>query len=499
MSIKSWAASLYAKYTVKKINDWANHPLKAQERTLQMLLKKAKNTAFGKDHSFATISNYEEFKQQVPVSDYEKLKNYVERVINGEKNVLWPGLPIYFAKTSGTTSGVKYIPISKESMPHHIQSAKEALLCYIDQSKNSQLVDGKMIFLQGSPKMEEKKGIQIGRLSGISAHYVPLYLQKNRKPSWETNCIDNWEDKITAITQETIQEDMSLISGIPPWLQMYFERLIESSGKESIIRIFPNLQLLITGGVNYTPYKDKMKQLLGKDLDVIQTYPASEGFIAYQNDLKDDSLLLLLNNGIFYEFIPVDEFYRKKPNRISLKEVQLNLDYVLILNTNAGLWAYNIGDTIRFTSLKPYKIKVSGRIKHFTSAFGEHVIAYEVEAALKQALDLISAQIKEFTVAPQVNPTEGLPFHEWFIEFDEKPSNLTDFAGELNQQMRTLNSYYDDLIKGNILDGLRITPVAKGGFNQYMKHIGKLGGQNKIPRLSNDRKIAQILFDHLEK
>ncbi|MEG1199916.1 MAG: GH3 auxin-responsive promoter family protein, partial [Algoriella sp.] len=313
-------------------------------------------------------------------------------------------------------------------------------------------------------------------------------------PSYETNIIEDWETKVDRVVEETVNADMTLISGIPPWLIMYFERLIKVSGKENVQSIFKNLQLMVTGGVNYEPYREKVNQLIGRKIDFIQTYPASEGFIAYQDSQKSEDLLLLLNNGIFYEFIPVDEFFDENPTRISIKEVELGKDYVLILNTNAGLWGYNIGDTVRFTSLYPFKIVVSGRIKHYTSAFGEHVIGHEVEQALQKTIEKFPASVNEFSVAPQVNPTEGLPYHEWLIEFDQKPQNMQEFNKELDLQMRKQNTYYDDLITGNILTQLQISVVEKGGFQLYMKSIGKLGGQNKVPRLSNNREIADEFY-----
>ncbi|MEG0983414.1 GH3 family domain-containing protein, partial [Algoriella sp.] len=372
--------------------------------------------------------------------------------------------------------------------------ARNALLYYIHEKQNADFVNGKMIFLQGSPILEEENGLKVGRLSGISAHFVPNYLQKNRLPSYETNIIEDWETKVDRVVEETVNADMTLISGIPPWLIMYFERLIKVSGKENVQSIFKNLQLMVTGGVNYEPYREKVNQLIGRKIDFIQTYPASEGFIAYQDSQKSEDLLLLLNNGIFYEFIPVDEFFDENPTRISIKEVELGKDYVLILNTNAGLWGYNIGDTVRFTSLYPFKIVVSGRIKHYTSAFGEHVIGHEVEQALQKTIEKFPASVNEFSVAPQVNPTEGLPYHEWLIEFDQKPQNMQEFNKELDLQMRKQNTYYDDLITGNILTQLQISVVEKGGFQLYMKSIGKLGGQNKVPRLSNNREIADEFY-----
>lgn len=490
MGLKSFVAKIFAQYISKSEKSWIDHPIETQQKVFQELISGGKNTLFGKDHKFDSIQNYEDFKRNVPIRDYEELKPYIELIKEGKSDVLWKGKPLYFAKTSGTTSGTKYIPISKESMPSHINSARNALLAYVKEQNTSDFVSGKMIFLQGSPELESINGINVGRLSGIVAHFVPKYLQKNRMPSWETNCIEDWETKVEKVVEETLPEDMTLISGIPPWLVMYFEKLIEKSGKKTIKEIFPNLQLMVTGGVNYNPYREKMIELIGEDLDVVQTYPASEGFIAYQNSIYSDDLLLLLNNGIFYEFIPTDEFFNENPTRISLKDVELDRDYVLIMNTNAGLWGYNIGDTIRFTSLQPYKIIVSGRIKHYTSAFGEHVIAHEVEQAMQETLKTYPAQVSEFTVAPQVNPTEGLPYHEWFIEFAQKPEDLEKFRLELDRNLRKLNSYYDDLISGNILQTLKISSIQKEGFNAFMKSQGKLGGQNKVPRLSNDRKIA---------
>lgn len=492
--MKAFLAKIFAKYIVKKEQKWIDHPLETQDKILNELIVAAKNTKFGRDHHFDEIKTYDDFKQYVPVQDYEGLKHYFDQVIEGQSDILWPGKPLYLAKTSGTTSGAKYIPLTKESVPSHIHSARNALLYYIHETQNSNFVNGKMIFLQGSPILEDKNGLKIGRLSGISAHFVPNYLQKNRLPSYETNMIEDWERKVDNVVEETVKADMTLISGIPPWLIMYFERLIKVSGKENVQSIFKNLQLMVTGGVNYEPYREKVNQLVGKKIDCIQTYPASEGFIGYQNTQKSDDLLLLLNNGIFYEFIPVDEFFDENPTRISLKDVEIGKDYVLVLNTNAGLWGYNIGDTVRFTSIHPYKIVVSGRIKHYTSAFGEHVIGHEVEQALQKTLEKYPASVNEFTVAPQVNPTEGLPYHEWLIEFDHQPHDMEVFNRELDAQMRQQNTYYDDLITGNILRPLIVSEVEKEGFQKYMKSIGKLGGQNKVPRLSNNRDIADEFY-----
>jgi hypothetical protein len=490
--IKSFFAKIYAAQIARKIEKWSTNPIKTQNKVFNELISDAKNTTFGNDHSFNNINSYEDFKQQVPIRDYEDLKPYIEQILEGKEDVLWKGKPIYFAKTSGTTSGAKYIPISKESMPYHIEAAKYALLYYIYKTGDASFVNGKMIFLQGSPIIDTFKGIKTGRLSGIVAHFVPKYLQKNRMPSWETNCIDDWETKVNAIVGETYNKNMTLISGIPSWVQMYFEKLIDKSGKK-VGELFPNFNLFVYGGVNYEPYRQKMENLIGRKVNSIELFPASEGFFAFQDIPNKKGMLLLLDGGIFYEFIPADEFYTENPTRISLKDVELGVNYVLILSTNAGLWAYNIGDTVQFTSLKPYRVIVSGRIKHFISAFGEHVIAKEVETALQNVVAGTDIRINEFTVAPQITPKEGLPYHEWLIEFENEPKNVENLAKKIDAELVKQNSYYKDLIDGKVLRTLVITKVAKNGFQNYMKSIGKLGGQNKIPRLSDNRKIADKL------
>jgi len=493
MSIKSFAAKIFASYIRKKIDKWASNPHETQDKVFQELIKKAENTKFGKEHNFNKIGTHSDFIQNVPIRDYEELKPYVDLMVEGQEDILWPGKPLYYAKTSGTTSGAKYIPLTKESMPTHINAARNAILCYIEDTGKSKFVDGKMIFLQGSPELDEKNGVKLGRLSGIVAHYVPGYLQKNRMPSLETNCIEDWEDKVDAIVTETVKEDMSVISGIPSWVQMYFERLIDKTGKK-VGDIFPNFDLFIYGGVNYEPYRSKFENLIGRKVDSIELYPASEGFFAFQDKQDEKGMLLQLDSGMFYEFIKTDEFYDEDPKRLLLKDVEIGVNYVMIISSTAGLWGYNIGDTIQFTSDKPYRVIVSGRIKHFISAFGEHVIAKEVEEAMQEAVAKTGAAITEFTVAPQINPEgEELPFHEWFVEFEQEPEDLNKFAEIIDNSLQKQNSYYLDLLEGHILQRLKVTKVPQNAFQEYMKSIGKLGGQNKLPRLSNDRKIADKL------
>ena len=492
--IKAFAAKIYAALMHKKNQKWINNPLDAQTKVFRDLVQKGAKTQFGKDHSLQKGIDIEVFRASVPVRDYEQLRPYIDQVLEGKMDVLWPGRPLYYAKSSGTTSGAKYIPITADSMPQHIRAARDALLNYIYQTGNTKAINGKHIFLQGSPVLENKNGVALGRLSGIVAHYVPAYLQKNRMPSWETNCIDDWETKVDAVVEETLKENMTIIGGIPSWVKMYFERLIKKTGK-SVGELFPNFSLFVYGGVNFEPYRGIFNKLIGRTTGSIEFYPASEGFFAYQDSQTDKGLLLLLNHGIFYEFIVASSFFEKEQEFHSLEEVQVGVNYVMIISTTAGLWRYNIGDTIQFTSLEPYKVIVSGRIKHFISAFGEHVIVSEVEQALQKAVDKEANDviIREFTVAPQVKPKSGLPYHEWFIEFDQEPTNIEAFALYIDQQMQQKNIYYDDLIKGNILRPLVIRKVKQDGFQNYMKSIGKLGGQNKVPRVSDNRKIADAL------
>lgn len=494
MGIRSVLARPFAAYVASQTRKWSLQPARYQNNILTSLIDNARHTVFGKDHGFESIKNYDDFRKQVPIRDYEELKPYIEKVLEGASDVLWKGKPEYFAKTSGTTSGTKYIPISKESIPNHINGARNALLSYVHETGNASFLDGSLIFLSGSPELDEKAGIKTGRLSGIVNHHVPGYLRTNQKPSYATNCIEDWEAKLEKIIDETIQANMTLISGIPPWVQMYFDRIQARTGKK-IKDVFPNFSMFVYGGVNFEPYRAKLFETIGKQVDSIETYPASEGFIAYQDSQKEEGLLLLLNSGIFFEFIPADEYFQATPRRLSVEEVELGKNYAVIINSNAGLWGYSIGDTVKFVSKNPYRLLVTGRIKHFISAFGEHVIGEEVEKAMKFTQEKFpGTELIEFTVAPQVTPADGLPHHEWFIEFANPPADMNAFALELDNQLRRLNVYYDDLITGNILRTLTIRPLRKGAFIEFMKSLGKLGGQNKVPRLSNDRRIADELI-----
>ena len=492
MKIKSFLARPFASYIYKQIRRGMNTAVEDQKKILKELVKTGRDVEFGNEHHFKEIEGYESFREAVPIRDYEKFKPYIEKIKEGRHNILWKGQPIYFAKTSGTTSGVKYIPITKQSIPNHINSARNALLCYIAESGNHQFTNGKMIFLSGSPELERVGGVPTGRLSGIVNHHIPSYLRTNQLPSYETNCIEDWETKLDKVVEETINQNMTLISGIPPWMQMYFDRLRQKSGKK-VKDLFPEFSVLVHGGVNFEPYKDKLIDSIGFNVATIETFPASEGFFAFQDSQKEEGLLLNTDSGIFFEFIPAQEVFNENPTRISLKDVKVGENYALIINNNAGLWGYNIGDTIRFLTTDPYRIVVTGRIKHFISAFGEHVIGEEVESSLMKAASESGLRIVEFTVAPMVQNGNGRSFHEWFVEFETAPRNLKEFALKVDNNLRDKNIYYDDLIRGNILDPLVIRPLQKNAFIGYMKSVGKLGGQNKVPRLSNDRKLAEAL------
>ena len=495
MYLKSLLAKPFANYIYNKTKKWAATAVEDQETLMKSLVKAAKSTEFGKEHTFESIQSYENFTQQVPLRDYEDIKPYIDRIKEGKHNVLWKGKPIYFAKTSGTTSGIKYIPITKDSIPNHIDTARDALLCYMAQTGNTGFSNGKLIFLSGSPELERVGGIPTGRLSGIVNHHVPRYLRSNQLPSYETNCIEDWETKLDKIVEETIDQDMTLISGIPPWIQMYFDRIMSLTGKK-IGEVFKNLSVLVYGGVSFEPYRSRLAESVGRPVDSIEVFPASEGFFAFQDTQDAAGLLLNTDSGVFYEFVPANEIHNSSPTRITLKDVELNENYALIVSNNAGLWGYNVGDTVKFISKDPYRILITGRTKHFISAFGEHVIAEEVEDALMKAASEEGIKVVEFSVAPMVAQAEGKSYHEWLIEFEELPKDLDALAFKIDDNLRKKNIYYDDLISGNILSRLKIVPVRKNGFIDYMKSIGRLGGQNKLARLSNDRKIAEDLLDY---
>jgi len=500
MGYKSIISKPYCNWIARDTTKWTANAVDDQDKIMKKLVKKARNTKFGKDHRFDSITDHTSFAEKIPLRDYEDLRQYIDMILDGNADVLWPGRPKYLAKTSGTTSGVKYIPITKDSMPNHMHTATSAFLNIASQSGMEDVLDGRVMFLSGSPEMDSKAGIPTGRLSGIVNHEIPAWIAANKLPNYENNCIEEWGEKLDAIIKETKDVDMRLIGGIPPWVQMYFEKLIEVTGKKTVMEVFPNLRIFIYGGVNYEPYRDTIEKLIGKRLPSLETYPASEGFIAFQDRPENEGLLLNTRSGIFYEFVPTDEVGKEKPTRLGLREVELDKDYAIIINSNAGLWGYVIGDSVRFVSLDPYRIVVSGRIKHFISAFGEHVIGKEIEDSMLAACAAHNAQVVEYTVAPQVNPTDrNTPYHEWFVEFSKAPIDMKAFAKSLDHQLCKKNIYYQDLIEGQVLQPLVLRQMKTDSFRIYMKSLGKLGGQNKVPRLSNDRKIANAISNYIVK
>ncbi len=493
MGLKSLVIYSFAKKIVADLRHWSSHAIHYQDLTFKNLIKRAASTEFGRTHDFLDIKTYNDFKKKVPVRDYEEFQPYIDQIKEGKPDILWPGIPEYFAKTSGTTSGTKYIPMTRESSPFHVKTARNSLFNYLIETGKRTVFDGKMLYLSGSPELQKTGGINTGRLSGIVNHQIPGWLKSNKLPGHEINCIDAWDDKVSAIVKESAPQDVRLVGGIPPWVQMYYEELLKLTGKSTVKEVFPNLNLFVYGGVNYEPYRSKLESLVGESIDSIETFPASEGFFAFQDKYPSEGLLLNVNAGMFYEFIPTNQIHDESPDRLTLAEVSTGVDYVLVISTNAGLWAYNIGDTVEFVNLNPPRLIVTGRVKHFISAFGEHVIGKEVEQAILEASRILGIQVIEFTVAPQVNPEEGLPYHEWFVELTGLTGNLEKMEEIIDESMQLQNIYYRDLIEGKILRPAKVRLMKPHAFRDYMQSIGKLGGQNKVPRLSNDRKVADQL------
>jgi hypothetical protein len=482
MGIKSFLAPGIAWLRCNYLDSLEKKAPEIQFRTLQELIHKGKNTAFGKVHHFNKIHDYQDYKESVPVRKYEAISPWIERMIKGELNVLWPGKPNYLSKTSGTTSGAKYIPNTPALLKAQIAGARDALLFYIRATGNSRFLDGSMMFLSGSPELDiNPAGIPVGRLSGIVNHFIPSYLKRNQVPSWSVNCINDWESKIQGIVTETVQKDLRLISGIPPWVQNFLE-MVKQSGK-SPHELWPHLQLLVHGGVDFKPYAPLLRDLLPQSVDFWETYPASESFIAAQDSLHHEGLRLLSSYGTFYEFIPMSEYGSENASRLSLQEVQTGVQYALILTNPAGLWAYDIGDTIRFSNLNPYRIVVTGRTAQFISAFGEHVIVEEINQAMEEASRTTGALVTEFIVMPEITPS--MSRHHWYVEFGKAPEDLTAFRNQLESTLCSKNIYYRDLIQGKLLHSLEVSRLSPGTCYDFMKSSGKLGGQNKFPRAVN--------------
>ncbi len=492
-----------ARISTKQLQKQVENPIEFQQKWFRKLLKIGKQTLFGREHNLEAIKDYNSFVSSVPLCKYEDLLPYINKIKEGKPDILWKGLPAYFAKTSGTTAGAKYIPLTMEQLTLQIKAARQALFNYVVQTGDAQLFNGKMLFLSGSPDVEKVGKIYAGRLSGIVHRHIPKWALRNRLPSYEINRITDWNKKVDAIIDEVLQvaQQLTLISGIPPWIQMFLERIVERTGRMPF-QLFPNLRVYVHGGVQFAPYERVLRELLGEKVVFIETFPASEGFFAFQDvlDAPEKGLILLPDSGIFYEFIPFEEIDNDNPKRLTLDQVQTGKVYEMVLSTNAGLWAYRLGDLIRFTSVNPYRVRVVGRTSQYISAFGEHVIIEEIENALNEALKKAGGKVRDFHVAPQVTPADNTrPYHEWFIEFIQMPENMQLFIEQLDKALQKQNPYYKDLRDGLILDLPRVRILPEGSFHAYLDSIGKLGGQFKVPRVSNNRKHADPLSKYTTK
>jgi hypothetical protein len=476
----------------------AADPATAQRKCFDHLIRCGKKTVFGREHGFDRIKTHADFVREVPIMDYEKLYPYIQRILEGEKDVLWPGRPVALASTSGTSMGpIKYIPVTKASAPAYRKTSRDSVLAYTARTGNAGVLAGKMIFMSQNPERDSVAGIPVAPISGVSMARVPRFFRKNLLPSPRVACIENWDEKMNAILDEAIEQNVTLIGGIPPWLLLFFEHIRQRTGKK-VGELFPGLGVLVHGGVNFEPYQSAMEDAIGRPVDFIETYAATEGFIAFQDNVPFPGMLINLMGNLFYEFIPADEMTARNPSRLRLEEVETGQNYGILLTSTAGLWAYDIGDMVTFVSKNPYRLSVAGRSKHFISAFGEHVITEQVESALVEVLALMRLEVNDFTVSPCMKPLDGgLGYHEWFIEFKASPEKIDHFSAELDARMRQKNMIYDDLVSRKAIRPLKVRPVRRHGFKDYMDAIGRLGGQNKVPRLLNDRRVADALSRYI--
>jgi hypothetical protein len=483
----------YFAFIHKSINSWKKSPLEHQEKVFSTLMKKGEKTKFGVAHGLHANMSYSDYQKRVPIHDYERFLPWIKKVIEGEKSILWPGKPLYLATTSGTTSGEKFIPVTKDSLRKGMKSTVLCTATYLEETNNTEPLQKKMVILSANPTLKNDKVIPYGKITGIFNNHIPNFMKKQRLPSIKTNCIADWEEKITKTAEETIGQDVGMVGGFPAWIIRYFEHVLERTGKKTIAEVFPNLQVITHGGVAYPPYRKRMESLIGKPFHRLEVFSASEGFIAFQDSQHADDLLLVPNAEIFYEFVPLIDWGSPSATRIPLSQVEINIPYAMVITTMAGLWAYDLGDTITFTSLSPYRLKVSGRVKHFISNSGEHLISEQVEKALSLALDKYQIQVKDFSVAPLIENKEGGNRHEWLIEFDTEPSSLTDFSFDLHQNLKNLSDNYTMLVETGILSPPKVSPLKTNAFVEYMKSINKMTHQNKVPRLMNNRDLADAM------
>lgn len=495
--LKKGLLKWYFNKMAKNIDHFSAHPLEAQADVFKTLMKKGSQTEFGKDYCLNPETTYEEFRSKVPIHHYEKLLPYIERIKNNEANVLWPGRPLYLATTSGTTSGEKFIPVTKDSLKKGMDSSVLCSATYLRETNNYTPLDKKMVILSANPKLIKDKYFSYGKITGIFNNHIPSFMKRNRIPSVETNMIEDWDLKMQKTVDESIGADVGMVGGFPAWIIRYFERVLEKTGKKTIIEVFPNLQVITHGGVAYGPYKKRMETLIGKPFQRLEVFSASEGFMAFQDQQNKEDMLLVPNGEIFYEFVPLTEWGKEDAKRISLKDVEVGIPYAMVITTMGGLWAYDLGDTVTFTSTAPYRLKVSGRTKHFISNSGEHLISEQVESALTKTAISFGVEVRDFSVAPHITDEVGGNRHEWLIEFKTLPTSLDDFSTRLSQELCDISDNYFLLIDGSVLHPPIVSALKEGAFVDYMKSINKMTHQNKVPRLMNNRDLADKLQSYV--
>lgn len=498
MKLLSPAISTLARSRLWRIEAWMNNPIDAQREVLQDIVTAAQYTEFGRQYNFSKLFNIRSFKQAVPIHEYDDIKPYIQRIMNGEQNILW-NTPIYwFAKSSGTTSDKsKFIPVSDESLKDcHFKAAKDVLTLYYHFNPDSELLTGKGLIIGGSHTVHPiNEEAQYGDLSAVLLQNTPFWGHWLRTPELSVALMDEWENKIETLAKKTIKENVTSVSGVPTWTLVLFKRMLEITGKKAIAEIWPSFELFMHGGVSFTPYKEQFQHIIGKNIHYLEMYNASEGFIAAQDIPGKEGLLLFVDHGIFMEFMPADEYGKNDPSTIGLENVELNKNYAPVISTNGGLWRYLLGDTIQFTSLHPFRIKVSGRLKHYINAFGEEVIVDNTDKAIAIASAKTGTKVIDYTAAPVYFSDTENGAHEWLIEFENEPENLETFTVELDSALKSINSDYEAKRYKDIALHLPVVnSLEKGIFNKWLKSKGKLGGQHKVPRLSNDRKFLEEIL-----
>src|SRR5579871_92184 len=492
MKLLSPAISRLARLRLWQIEQWMQNPVDMQRQVLQHLVTSAQYTEFGRKYNFSKIFSIKEFKKAVPIHEYDDLKPYIQRIMNGEQNILWDTPVSWFGKSSGTTSDKsKFIPVSEESLQDcHYKGAKDVLTMYYNFNPDSDLLTGKGLVIGGSHNINQlNEEAHYGDLSALLLQNSPFWATWLRTPELNIALLDEWENKIEKLAQNTINENVTSISGVPTWTMVLIKRILEMTGKTTLGEVWPSLELYIHGGVSFTPYREQFEKLIGRKINYLDMYNASEGFFAAQANPNDDGMLLFLDHGIFMEFMPIEEYGRQQPETIGLKDVEIGEQYALVINTNGGLWRYLLGDTIQFTSLNPYRIKVTGRLKHYINAFGEEVIVDNSDKAIAIACEKTNAVVNDYTAAPVYFSDNSNGAHEWLIEFEKIPENISHFTYELDNALKNINSDYEAKRHKDI--ALRmplVKALPKGLFTEWLRSKGKLGGQHKVPRLSNDRK-----------